>query len=53
MEVSALMRGCLGAIISESFSLAAVLGVLVETKRNISPGLKAGAQLGLNLNVVQ
>ncbi|WP_146028907.1 MULTISPECIES: hypothetical protein [unclassified Mesotoga] len=32
MEVSALMRGCLGAIISESFSLAAVLGVLLETK---------------------
>jgi len=53
MEVSALMRGCLGAIISESFSLAAVLGVLLETKWNISPGLKAGVQLGLNLNMVQ
>jgi hypothetical protein len=53
MIISAVGRGCAGAIFSDAFHLAAIAGMLLEIKWSLNTSFKAGFQLWMSLGLYQ
>ncbi|MDD5683916.1 MULTISPECIES: hypothetical protein [unclassified Mesotoga] len=53
MIISAIARGCAGAIFSGALHLAAMVGMLLEIKWSLNPSFKTGFQLGMSLGMYQ
>ncbi|HNQ70482.1 MULTISPECIES: hypothetical protein [Mesotoga] len=53
MIISAVGRGCAGAIFSDAFDLAAIAGMLLEIKWSLNTSFKAGFQLWMSLGLYQ